>query len=99
MEYNIESWAVMKPDVYAGESCEGIEPRWMLQHEKEGEEPVEDITLLPAHFPPGTRITISVPVCPDCSTPADFSHDFKTGVTGKCECGFDWEAWTLSEFS
>ena len=28
MEYHENAWFEMKPDVYAGPTCDGVQPRW-----------------------------------------------------------------------
>lgn len=70
-------------------------PRWMTSYPKEGrEEDGETLKLeMPAaQWPPGTRVVILVPVCPQCGDPADMN-----GADGKhrrrwpaCKCGFSW---------
>lgn len=88
MKYQDDSMATMAPDVYAGPSCDGIEPQ-----------PRDTIALTPRLFPAGTRVVVQIPVCPNCGVPADFSHDHESGETGNCQCGFDWREWALNEFS
>ena len=99
MKYREEMWAKQAPDVYAGSECADIQPRWALDHGKGGVDHVSEIKLNPSHFPAGTKITISVPECPNCQVPADFNHDPNSGKTKNCLCGFDWPAWTFDEFS
>jgi hypothetical protein len=67
---------IQKPDVYDGPKGNGHRPRWMTSYPKEGEE--EDgetlkIDLPGAMMPPGSRVTIEVPVCPKCGTPSDMN--------------------------
>lgn len=50
-------------------------------------------------FPPGTRVIISVPDCPECFESADFAFDGRTMTMGKCSCGFDWNKWAQNEYS
>ena len=100
------SWAELRPDCYAGDSCEEIAPRWYA--ETEGDmSPEEGIQSLdfPAHlFPPGTKITVEVPVCPQCHEmpmpypmPGSKKSDYIRQC--RCGCGFDWEAWAIDRFS
>lgn len=84
----------MKPDLYDGPNCDIVRPRWVADFEKEGpQEITENIVLSPSAFPPGTRVLIQVPECPNCELDAEFAKD------GKCECGFDWHAWRDNKYS
>lgn len=96
--------AEMKPDCYGGETCDQIRPRWYCYAagDKQGDYEHEPMTLDARLFPPGTRISVEEPVCPDCGDARE--PILPTPATGpvfgsKCRCGFDWEAWTLSEYS
>ena len=99
-------WATMRaeqaPDVYGGESGDQIIPRWSgsAAGDKDGDGPIGDtITLVAKHFPPGTKVTVSVPECPECREPADFAIDPQAGMMGACSCGFDWNEWARETFS
>lgn len=75
--------------------CDEDRPRWMTSYPKEGnEEDGETLKLeIPAHLmPPGSRVTIEVPVCPECGDPADMNEPSRgeKKFWPKCECGFDW---------
>lgn len=94
----------MQPDCYGGETCDQIEPRWRCyaSGDKDSDHQSEPLSLDPSQFPPGTKITVSEPVCPKCDEvrspkypPAEDGPMF----AAKCDCGFDWEAWTLNEYS
>lgn len=101
MEYHETMSAVMAPDVYDGPNCDQIRPQWYASAEgdKGDGDHSEAVTLAADTFPPGTKIKIEVPCCPDCHTPADFSYDPASRRTLPCECGFDWEAWARDEYS
>lgn len=83
------SWAEMAPGCYGGEMCDEIEPMWdaYFDGDKEGETSAAHIVLDPTLFPPGTRVVMSVPECPECHEPA-----------GTCDCGFDWIEWTRNTY-
>lgn len=102
--YRAVMWAEMKPDCYGGETCDQIEPRWYTyaDGDKQGDYEREPITLDARTFPPGTKVTIQEPTCPSCGETWAPNHPIpKTGpmYSGKCDCGFDWDAWVLQEYS
>lgn len=94
IEYREIMWAEMKPDIYGGDSCDQHVAAWECHAEgdMDAEHGLKEIGLSAATFPPGTKIAISVPCCPDCGLNADFAQK------GKCECGFDWKAWTEERY-
>jgi hypothetical protein len=78
----------------------------MTSYPKHGdEEDGETLKLeIPARsMPPGSRVTIEVPVCPKCGDPADMNvgsgetPDFKEWPD--CQCGFSWKKWAEDNFS
>lgn len=76
----------------------------MTSYPKEGdEEDGETLKLeMPAQqHPPGTRVTIEVPCCPECGDPADINGS--DGTMHKewpdCDCGFSWSKWVRDNFS
>lgn len=88
MNFKTVQTAEMAPDLYHGANCDKVRPRWVADVEKEGREEVNGfLELIPAMFPPGTRVLIQVPTCPECGLDAEYA------ANGKCECGFDWDAW------
>jgi len=96
-------WAELSPDMYDGPTCDRVRHRWWVRCQgEEGEYQHDDLVLDPKAFPPGTKITIQEPRCPNCGEirmqvyPAPKEGPrFDT----KCNCGFDWEAWTANEYS
>jgi hypothetical protein len=97
-------WAEMEPDTYDGPSCDQIAPRWCVYAEgdKDSDTLREPLTLDPRHFPPGTKVVISEPLCPSCGDPRSPIYPVpKTGpiYTGPCHCGFDWDKWVLEQYS
>lgn len=90
--------AEQSPDVYDGPNCDQHRARWVgsAEGDMDGDGEISDtIALSAATFPPGTRVAISVPLCPDCGESADVAND----QTEKCECGFDWKAWANDRYS
>ncbi|KRS15634.1 hypothetical protein [Roseovarius indicus] len=90
---------VQAPNVYAGETCDQHEPRWIgsAEGDKDGAGPVglEDALMLSATtFPPGTIVTIHEPECPQC-------HTVPTWMGGRweCECDLDWRGFAEDHFS
>lgn len=91
--------AYQHPDVYAGPNCDQHRPRWIgsTDGDKDGDGEIGNrrghIVLNPNTFPAGTRISVSVPCCPNCGDDADSAD------RGKCQCGFDWKAWAANEYA
>ena len=90
--------AELSPDVYGGEKCNRVIPRWMCWcMGDKGDTDTEILLRLAAkHFPPGTKVTIEEPICPNCD---ELRMPTTTGHADKCHCGFDWKQWTLDEYS
>jgi hypothetical protein len=92
-EFQEVIWGEMSPDVYAGPSCNEVEPRWHLFCEGDMDSDFsEDFALSAKHFPPGTKVSVQQPCCPDCGEIAELC------AADDC-CEFDWKAWALSKFS
>lgn len=93
MERTQVIWWEMKPDMYAGESCDEMQPRWYgyADGDKEGGFD-QEIVLRPDRFPPGTTVVVSIPCCPECEMDAESCK-----AVGHCE--FNWDEWVESEYS
>ena len=93
MEYTEVMRAEVKPDVYAGENCDQVEPRWEAYADGDMDSDVfyHPIELDCKTFPAGTKVLISVPCCPKCSQSVELCRDD--------DCDFDWDEWVLSEYS
>ena len=95
LEYQRALWAEMAPDIYSGENCDEHRPRWHAYADGDMDSDyLETIELSAATFPPGTKITVEVPCCPDDGVSADYPRR----SDGKCECGFDWPAWVEDRY-
>lgn len=97
-------WAEMKPDVYGGKSCDKVIPRWECQADGDhgGPDTEGTIRLAARTFPPGTTVTIEEPCCPDCGETREPVFPIPRRAPlykGKCQCGFDWDAWVLNNYS
>ena len=91
--------AEMKPDCHAGDTFDAIAPRWEGEGDKGDVDTFHVMMLKALRYPPGTRVTVEVPVCPHCNVfDADIALNYDTGEMGKCECGFDWQAWTRERY-
>lgn len=104
--YNIIQ-STLELDVYCGEKCNKSEPQWNSYCDGDMDSNISSkpIILSPLHFPPGTKVSISVPTCPECNLPRMSSggqnDQGETIVTheAKCDCGFDWLACEQNEYS
>lgn len=97
-------WAEMRPDCYGGKTCDQIEPRWhcYAEGDKDSDYQRAPLKLDARLFPPGTKVLIEEPVCPQCKEVRSPIYPApKRGplFTPKCRCGFDWETWTLHQYS
>lgn len=84
-------WAEKKVDVYSGDNCDEHKPFWWgyAEGDKQDGDIDDPLTLSLSQFPAGTKITISVPICPNCDLDRDFTN--KTATPEMCECGFNWK--------
>lgn len=83
-------WAELKVDCYSGPCCNQHRRFWdgFGDGDKEGGEIGEVLTLAATGFPAGTKIVISIPVCPECHEDAEM-----------CRCGFDWHKWAEERYA
>jgi hypothetical protein len=90
LDYHQIMWAEQKPDFYAGPTCDQQKPGWdcYAEGDMDSESGLEVIELAARTFPPGTKIVVSVPICPECSEQVEL-----------CDCGFDWESWARDQYS
>lgn len=103
VKYEETMWAEMKPDTYAGPKCDKVKPRWECYAAGDMDSGVETVVRLHANvFPPGTKITISEPLCPKCGELREPAHPGRGAAVvvykGPCRCGFDWDRWTLERY-
>lgn len=102
MKHKVTMWANQVPDCYGGNTYDKVIPRWhcFAFGDKDSDYQYGPLELDAKCFPPGTKITIEEPTCPQCGE-LRFPIFPQTGPTyeAKCKCGFDWEAWVIAEFS
>lgn len=94
MEFQEIMHAEMKPDVYGGEKCDQVVPRWEVYGEGDMDLDFlsEPIKLDFKHFPPGTTVIVSVPCCPKCGQIVELCKSDDG-------CEFDWDEWVQNEYS
>lgn len=102
MEFRETMRAQQAPDVYDGPECNQHRPRWIgaAEGDKDGDGPIgETLELAAKTFPPGTKVSVSEPVCPRChEVPALMNLPGQSGQW-ECGCDFDWKNWAEEEFS
>jgi len=100
--------AEVKPDVYGGNSCDQVIKQFEIYSEgdMDSETTDEDIVISLSALPPGARVSVTYPCCPECGEVRE--DDFETveggamkivGHKSKCQCGFDWDNWVLEQYS
>lgn len=97
-------WAEMKPDMYGGDTCDQVVPGWSCYcaGDKQGEDGVECLELAAKTFAPGTKVVVSEPCCPNCGEPhwpGGAGAPNEIAFPSKCDCGFDWDAWTADQYA
>ncbi len=92
-----------EPDCYDGKTCDKLRPRWMTSYPKEGDEEYGEllhIDLDARMMPPGTKVIIQIPVCPECGDPADMlTPNKRRRKWCNCGCGFSWAKWAEQKYS
>jgi hypothetical protein len=90
----------MEPDMYGGKECDELVPRWRCYAagDKDADHQRQPLILDPRDYPPGTKITVMEPTCPECDMVREVTHNPR-GFSNMCACGFDWEEWTANEYS
>ena len=103
MKYQETMWAEMKPDLYAGPDCDKLKPQWELHADGDMDSGNQTTIKLSARtFPPGTKIVISEPTCPECGELREPKNPGRGAAVivygGPCLCGFDWDAWVGEQY-
>lgn len=83
--------AELKVNCYDGDNCDQHKKYWnsFAEGDKQDDDMSEkDLTLNLDQFPPGTKVVISVPECPECEMDVE-----------SCDCGFDWKNWVEEQYS
>ena len=85
-------WAEMSPDIYAGESLNEVKARWHTFCDGDMDSDHLDVVTLDANlFPPGAKISITVPCCPRCG------HIQEMCEPGE-DCDFNWSLWRDNKY-
>lgn len=85
--------AEMKPDLYDGDKCDEVRPRWWAYADGDMEGDFTEVMSFDAKsFPPGTKITVSVPCCPMCGQQVELCSTDDS-------CYFDWDNWRDDKYS
>lgn len=92
MEYKQTMWAEMKPDIYDGKNCDQVRPQWFAwaDGDRDGDF-IDKLELDCKQFPPGTKVVLSVPCCPDCGEEVEMCKS-------DASCGFNWDDWMENEY-
>lgn len=92
-----------EPDCYDGAKGNLLRPRWMTSYPKEGDEEdgeVLELKIDARRVPPGTRVTIEIPCCPECGEVADMREPKgRARKWPNCQCGFSWSKWAQEEYA
>lgn len=92
--YKTSAWAEVKVDIYAGECCQDHKPyiEAFVDGDRESDS-LPQLLIDAKRWPPGTKIKIEVPCCPECGLDAEFKNE-----SGNCECGFNWVEWVEEQY-
>lgn len=100
VEYDPIGWAEIRVDTYGGDSCEEHIPYWRVYAEGDRDDNTQSTPLILdlKAFPVGTKVTIEVPVCPECRMARDVCEEIQRLVKNS-ECSFDWKEWEIGQYS
>lgn len=94
-------WAEMRPDVYDGPTCDRVKPQWSAHAAGDKGDAADGdkvLKLKASTFPPGTKVTIAEPTCPDCGELREPTMRPGPLYAGPCRCGFDWDRWVQEQY-
>lgn len=104
-------WAEVKVDCYNGEECRNHRNVFDIhsQGDMDSDE-IEVITFDASQFPPGTKLVISEPACPECQeipTRSREKEHVDTSEDGvkihdyiwRCGCDFNWRDFAENQYS
>ena len=94
MEYQEIMWAEVKPDVYGGDKCDEVIPRWEAYADGDMDSDTFDhlLEFCCKTLPAGAKVTVSVPCCPECQQQVEMCQPDEG-------CDFDWDEWVQDEYS
>ncbi|WP_444942732.1 hypothetical protein ACJJIK_10775 [Microbulbifer sp. ZKSA006] len=92
-EFQEIAWVEMTPDVYDGPNCDQIKPQWTgaFKDDMDSENGLGSISFDAKHFPPGAKIVVSVPCCPECGAEPELCQSDDS-------CDFDWDFWARDTY-
>jgi hypothetical protein len=93
MEYLEIMRAEMTPELFGGKSGKKRIPQWNIFCEGDMQDDTVkwSIKLDPKKLPPGTKVSVQIPVCPKCRMDYENCNNTK-------ECDFDWKKWEHDNF-
>jgi len=82
--------AELKVNIYDGPKCDQHRKYWNMYAEgdKQDDDYEGDLTMTMEEFPPGTKIVVTTPQCPECFM-----------IQTECKCGFNWKEWIEGKYS
>jgi hypothetical protein len=100
--------AEVKADCYSSKNFDQIKKHFEIycDGDMDSDTSTDDIVIKLSDLPPGARISVTYPCCPECSLPRE--DKFKqigggalkiVGHKPKCQCGFNWTEWVLNKYS
>lgn len=94
LAYAATQWYEMKPDLYEGDPVGSeIKPRFECFCEGDMQSDFEETVSFSAKdFPPGTKITVELPCCPECGQDVETCKELG-------DCDFDWDNWVAGEYA
>lgn len=100
--------AEVKADVYGGENLDQVTKHFEIfcDGDMDSDSNERDIVIKLADLPPGAKISVEYPCCPECGSAREDEFERLQGASlriighkSKCGCGFDWEEWVQNEYS
>lgn len=93
MKYQEIMRAERRVDCYGGDTFDQHIPLWRAYCDGDRDSSdLKEVVLGCGHFPAGTIVTVSVPVCPKCHQDADMCTDDEA-------CDFDWRIWAEEQYA
>jgi len=100
--------AEVKADCYSGKNLNQVKKQFEIycDGDMDSDTTTEDIVIKLSDLPPGAKISVEYPCCPNCSLPRE--DKFKqlaggslkiVGHKAKCQCGFNWNEWVLGKYT